>query len=131
MPLSQGHRAPVLDVSWAFDESLLASSDAQGTVIIWQRDPAHPATPQSGGTAAGAAAQQAQAAAGTAAPQRAQQGQAEAARQQAEQGQEVATASVPQQAPEEQIQAAGPGLQEQATAGVAAQSPQPEQAQQA
>lgn len=33
----QGHTAPVLDVSWAYDETLLASSDASGVVILWRR----------------------------------------------------------------------------------------------
>ncbi|CAN0026813.1 unnamed protein product [Lampetra planeri] len=35
----QGHCAPVLDVSFNCDESLLASSDAQGMIIIWKREP--------------------------------------------------------------------------------------------
>lgn len=33
----QGHGAPVTDVAFNHDESILASGDAKGTVIIWKR----------------------------------------------------------------------------------------------
>ncbi len=33
----KGHRAPVVGVSFAFDESLLARGDSAGTVIVWRR----------------------------------------------------------------------------------------------
>uniref|UniRef100_A0A7S0R671 Uncharacterized protein n=1 Tax=Chlamydomonas leiostraca TaxID=1034604 RepID=A0A7S0R671_9CHLO len=33
----KGHRAPVCCVGWDYDESLLASADASGVVIVWER----------------------------------------------------------------------------------------------
>ncbi|KAL0484780.1 WD repeat-containing protein [Acrasis kona] len=34
-----GHSAAVLDVSWSYDEGLLASCDASGVIILWKRAP--------------------------------------------------------------------------------------------
>ena len=34
----QGHSAPVLAVSFNCEESLLATSDADGSVILWRRE---------------------------------------------------------------------------------------------
>ncbi len=36
----KGHLAPVLAVTWNDDESLLASCDAMGVIIVWRRDKA-------------------------------------------------------------------------------------------
>lgn len=33
----QGHQAAVLDVAWTFDETLLASADKSGVIILWKR----------------------------------------------------------------------------------------------
>ncbi|PAA56467.1 hypothetical protein BOX15_Mlig023063g2, partial [Macrostomum lignano] len=33
----QGHASPVTDVTFNYDESLLASADASGTIILWRR----------------------------------------------------------------------------------------------
>jgi WD40 repeat protein len=35
--LPAGNTVPILDVCWAYDESILASSDTEGTIIIWRR----------------------------------------------------------------------------------------------
>ena len=34
-----GHAGPVLSVAFSCDESLLASSDTHGTIIVWKREP--------------------------------------------------------------------------------------------
>lgn len=39
MIIVQGHMAPVVDVSWSYNEVLLASCDCDGAVIVWKRDP--------------------------------------------------------------------------------------------
>lgn len=36
-PPAQAHRAAVTAVSWSYDEALLASADAVGTLVLWQR----------------------------------------------------------------------------------------------
>lgn len=33
----KAHRAAVTAAAWAYDESLLASADAEGTVVLWRR----------------------------------------------------------------------------------------------
>jgi len=34
----EGHNSAVLGVSWAYDESIIASSDADGIVLLWKRE---------------------------------------------------------------------------------------------
>lgn len=34
----QGHSAPVLGVTFNYEESLLATSDLHGLVIVWKKD---------------------------------------------------------------------------------------------
>jgi len=38
----QGHSGPVLDVCFNADESMLASCDVNGTIIIWKREQKQP-----------------------------------------------------------------------------------------
>jgi WD40 repeat protein len=33
----KGHGSPVIGVAWSHGENLLASSDSDGTVIVWKR----------------------------------------------------------------------------------------------
>ncbi len=39
--IAQGHMAPVVDVSWSYNEALLASCDCDGAVIVWKREQSH------------------------------------------------------------------------------------------